>query len=66
MADKTEPSDPAQFVAEGKGKGKAVHTAPHDVSMGEEESSSDEETGAEEDEVFASQPPVFSFPAIQC
>lgn len=37
-------SDPAQ--AEAKGKGKAV---PEDVSMGEEETSSDEETGAEDD-----------------
>ena len=37
-------SDPAQ--AEAKGKGKAV---PEDVSMGEDETSSDEETGAEDD-----------------
>ncbi len=41
-------SDPAQTVAEGKGKGKAVD-APHDVSIGEDEDSSDEETGAEDD-----------------
>lgn len=41
-------SDPAQTVAEGKGKGKATD-APHDVSMGEDDSSSDEETGAEDD-----------------
>ena len=38
-------TDPAQTVAEGKGKGKAVE----DVSMGEEDSSSDEETGAEDE-----------------
>ena len=37
-------SNPAQ--AEAKGKGKA---APEDVSMGEEDTSSDEETGAEDD-----------------
>ena len=37
-------SDPAQ----GKGKGKAIDP-PHDVSMGEEDSSSDEETGAEDE-----------------
>ncbi|KAM0794125.1 histone chaperone domain CHZ-domain-containing protein [Usnea florida] len=37
-------SDPAQ----GKGKGKA-NDPPHDVSMGEEDSSSDEETGAEDE-----------------
>ena len=43
-------NDPAQSAAEGKGKGKATD-APHDVSMGEEDSSSDEETGAE-DEVY--------------
>lgn len=41
-------SDPAQTVAEGKGKSKATD-APHDVSMGEDESSSDEETGAEDE-----------------
>ena len=41
-------SDPAQTVAEGKGKGKAIDP-PHDVSMGEEDSSSDEETGAEDE-----------------
>ncbi|KAF6232207.1 hypothetical protein HO173_009590 [Letharia columbiana] len=41
-------SDPAQTVAEGKGKGKATD-APHDVSMGEDDSSSDEETGAEDE-----------------
>ncbi|KAL9098111.1 MAG: hypothetical protein Q9163_006168 [Psora crenata] len=39
-------TDPAQTVAEGKGKGKAE---AQDVSMGEEDSSSDEETGAEDD-----------------
>ena len=40
-------SGPAQTVAaEAKGKGKAD---PQDVSMGEEDSSSDEETGAEDD-----------------
>ena len=36
----------ADPLAEGKGKAKAE---PQDVSMGEEESSSDEETGAEDD-----------------
>ena len=41
-------SNPAQTVAEGKGKGKAVDIAPQDVSMGED-SSSDEETGAEDE-----------------
>lgn len=41
-------SDPAQTVAAGKGKGKATD-APQDVSMGEEDSSSDEETGAEDE-----------------
>ena len=44
--------NPAPTVTEGKGKGKAVDIAPQDVSMGEEDSSSDEETGAE-DEVCA-------------
>ena len=38
-------SDPTQI---GKGKGKATDV-PQDVSMGEEESSSDEETGAEDE-----------------
>ena len=38
-------SDPTQT---GKGKGKATDV-PQDVSMGEEESSSDEETGAEDE-----------------
>ena len=42
-------SNPAQTVAEGKGKGKAVDIAPQDVSMGEDDSSSDEETGAEDE-----------------
>ena len=43
-------SDPAQTVAAGKGKGKGKATdAPHDVSMGEDDDSSDEETGAEDD-----------------
>lgn len=41
-------SGSAQTVTEGKGKGKAVDT-PHDVSMGEDDSSSDEETGAEDE-----------------
>ncbi|KAK4694372.1 hypothetical protein P7C71_g3206, partial [Lecanoromycetidae sp. Uapishka_2] len=44
-----EESNPAQTVTEGKGKGKAVDPAPQDVSMGEEDSSSDEETGAEDE-----------------
>ena len=42
-------SNPAQTVAEGKGKGKAVDIGPQDVSMGEDDSSSDEETGAEDE-----------------
>ena len=42
-------SNPAKTVAEGKGKGKAVDIAPQDVSMGEDDSSSDEETGAEDE-----------------
>ena len=42
-------SNPAQTVAEGKGKGKAIDIAPQDVSMGEDDSSSDEETGAEDE-----------------
>ena len=46
-------SDPS-----GKGKGKAIDV-PQDVSMGEEESSSDEETGAE-DEVCP--PPLLPMP----
>ena len=44
-------TNPAQGVsdpAQGKGKGKASDP-PHDVSMGEEDSSSDEETGAEDE-----------------
>ena len=48
-ASNTSVTDPA----EGKGKGKAADNAPQDVSMGEEDSSSDEETGAE-DEVIIS------------
>ena len=42
----TNPPYETDPTAEGKGKGRAE---PQDVSMGEEESSSDEETGAEED-----------------
>ena len=49
-------SDPAQTVATGKGKGKATDV-PQDVSMGEDDSSSDEETGAE-DEVYSSPLPM--------
>lgn len=49
--------DPAQTVAGGKGKGKASDLPP-DVSMGEDDSSSDEETGAE-DEVC---PPLLPMP----
>ena len=40
-------TDPAQTVA--KGKGKAVDEPPLDMSMDEDEDSSDEETGAEEE-----------------
>lgn len=46
--DPTHGSGSAQTVTEGKGKGKATD-APHDVSMGEDDSSSDEETGAEDE-----------------
>ena len=49
-------SDPTQT---GKGKGKAIDV-PQDVSMGEEDSSSDEETGAE-DEVC---PPHYQCPVL--
>ena len=42
-------SNPAQSMSESKGKGKAADIAPQDVSMGEEDSSSDEETGAEDE-----------------
>lgn len=35
--------------AEGKGKGKAPDDLSQDLSMGEDEDSSDEETGAEEE-----------------
>lgn len=53
------PENPASTVPEPKGKGKAPPTAPEDVEM-EEDDSSDEETGAE-DEVRRS-PPVFCIP----
>lgn len=52
-------SESAQTVAEGKGKGKAI-AEPHDVSMGEDTSSSDEETGAE-DEVHLQH---YQYPAL--
>ncbi|KAL6720306.1 Histone H2A.Z-specific chaperone CHZ1 [Lecanora helva] len=45
----SEQTDPAQTVAEGKGKAKATDFTGQDVSMGEEDSSSDEETGAEDE-----------------
>ena len=55
----TLPTDPAQGVAEGKGKGKVDYA---DVSMGEDEGeSSDEETGAE-DEVRRPFPSLPIFP----
>ena len=38
----------SEIVATGKGKGKATD-APQDISMGEDDSSSDEETGAEDE-----------------
>lgn len=41
-------SNPAQTAGDGKGKAKAEYP-PHDVSMDEEDDSSDEETGAEEE-----------------
>lgn len=48
-------NDPTQTVA--KGKGKAVDTS-QDVSMGEDDDdTSDEETGAEEDVPFPFSPP---------
>lgn len=40
-------TDPAQTVA--KGKGKAVDEIPQDVSMDEDEDSSEEETGPEDE-----------------
>ena len=40
--------NPASSSIESKGKGKAIDT-PHDMSMDEEDDSSDEETGAEEE-----------------
>ena len=52
-------SNPAQ--AEAKGKGKAV---PEDVSMGEEDTSSDEETGAEDDVCCVNPFPHPVFPPI--
>ena len=55
-------SDPAQTLATGKGKGKATD-APQDVSMGEDDSSSDEETGAE-DEV-CTLPLLMLFPVME-
>ena len=56
-------TNPAQTVAEGKGKGKGKGKADptQDVSMGEEDSSSDEETGAE-DEVWST---AFTAPMLQ-
>lgn len=53
-------TNPAQTVAEGKGKGKAVDLASQDVSMGEEDSSSDEETGAEDEVCFLRPNAAFS------
>ena len=50
-----------QSVTQGKGKGKATDMPPQDMSMGEDDSSSDEETGAE-DEVYAFPPQMFSSP----
>ena len=49
---KTDTSDLASTAPASKGKGKAADIATQDVSMGEEDSSSDEETGAE-DEVLS-------------
>lgn len=48
MADQTSTSNPALSGAE-KGKGKAFDDLVQDVSMGEDDDSSDEETGAEEE-----------------
>ena len=45
----TENVNPSESVTAPKGKGKAVDLTPHEVSMGEDDDSSDEETGAEED-----------------
>lgn len=44
--------------AEGKGKGKAADEVVQDVSMGEEEDSSDEETGAEEEVSISTSKPL--------
>ena len=55
----TNPSQGVSDPAQGKGKGKA-NDPPHDVSMGEEDSSSDEETGAE-DEVCCAIMATFSW-----
>lgn len=41
--------NPSESVTAPKGKGKAVDPTPQEVSMGEDDDSSDEETGAEED-----------------
>ena len=42
--------NPAEAIAESKGKGKAVDTNPHDMMMDDDDDdSSDEETGAEEE-----------------
>ena len=50
-------------VPESKGKGKAVDTAPQHAGMGEdEEDSSDEETGAEEEEAVSQLSPSFECP----
>lgn len=59
-------TDPAQTVAAGKGKGKATDV-PQDVSMGEDDSSSDEETGAEDEVCILSlQCPALPFLLTHC
>lgn len=45
----TENVNPSESVTAPKGKGKAVDLTSQEVSMGEDDDSSDEETGAEEE-----------------
>lgn len=45
----TETVNASESVTAPKGKGKAADATPQEVSMGEDDDSSDEETGAEED-----------------
>ena len=45
----TESVNPSELQSASKGKGKAIDRTPQDMSMDEEDDSSDEETGAEEE-----------------